>query len=265
MGIGNYLELIGNIELLTPEQEVELAKRIQDGDKEAEELMIKSNLRLVMSIAKKYMGKGLDYMDLVQYGNLGLIKAVEKFDWRRGFKFSTHAAWWIRQAITRAIADKARSIRIPVHMVEHKNRYYKMKMTMENEEGRTPTDEEYLKELKVDEDKLELIKEISKSIYSLDKPIRNEDGALFSDFIVSEEKSVVNEAEELSVKESLIKRIDELPHRESKVIKMRYGINSDRYTLDEVGEKFGITRERVRQIENEALDRLKEFPELFVI
>lgn len=252
--------MLGDIRVLTAKEEVELAKKIEKGDKKARDTFIKHNLRFVISIARNYMGKGLPFMDLIQEGNIGLITAVDKFDWRRGFKFSTHGMWWIRQAITRALADKSRTIRVPVHMVEHMHRYFKNKMQYEAEKGREPTEEEYCKILKVTPEKLELVKTSFKTIYSLDKVVHNDafGQTLFSELIADERPSVEDEAELDNLKEIVRAKVETLPKRERRVIKLRYGIGVDKMTLDEVGKEFGITQERVRQIEVEALIKLKE-------
>lgn len=259
MSIASYLKSIGNIKLLTPEEEVTLSKRIEKGDKKAREKMIISNLRLVMSLAHKHMGRGLSYMDLIQEGNIGLMTAVDKFDWRRGFKFSTYASWWIKQGMTRALADKSRTIRVPVHMVEHTNRYYRMKMTYEQEKGRLPTKKEYLKELKLDETKLTLIENNLKRMLSLDRSVNNGEDTMYSDFLVDDKASPFGEASWEIIKETMTKEIAKLPKRERTVLEHRYGINGkERMTLDQLGDMFSITRERVRQIEIKALIDIKK-------
>lgn len=257
MSIGNYLKLIGDIKLLSPEEEVTLAKKVEKGDRKARDKMVRSNLRLVMSLAHRHMGRGLSYMDLIQEGNIGLITAVDKFDWRRGFKFSTYATWWIRQGMTRALADKSRTIRVPVHMVEHINRYYRMKMTYEAKHGKFPTKKQYLEKLEIDETRLDLIERNLKRVLSLDKAV-TVDGTMFSDFLIDTKADTQQEAGWELVKDDISNEVKKLPRRERKVLEHRYGINGkERLTLDRLGAIFKITRERVRQIEIKALEDLK--------
>jgi RNA polymerase primary sigma factor len=258
-----YLRSIGKVELLTAEQEVSLAKRIERGDMQAKEAMVKANLRLVVSIAKGYLGRGLTFLDLIQEGSLGLIRAVEKFDYRRGYKFSTYATWWIRQAVTRAIADKARTIRIPVHMVEKLNNVVHVERQLVQKLGREPTAEEIAAELRCSPREVRDVLRISQLPVSLEKPIGEEEDSALGDFV--EDETAVSPFESATVimrREDVWKALNVLPERERQVIEMRYGLSGERpYTLEEVGQAFGVTRERIRQIENNTLRKLQRLPE----
>ena len=254
-----YLREIGKIPLLTPSQERDLARRAQLGDKRAREKLITANLRLVVSIAKRYIGRGLPFLDLIQEGNIGLLKAVEKFDWRKGYKFSTYATWWIRQAITRAIADQARTIRIPVHMVETINKLNKIINEYYREHGRQPTIEELSKLMDKPPEKIEEIMEAAKEITSLEAPIGDDDGSTVGESVPDESvKSPMKEAMRTLIKEEVERILDTLGPREAMVLKMRYGLlDGKAKTLEEVGQFFNVTRERIRQIEVKALRKLR--------
>ena len=254
-----YLKEIGNVPLLTTEQEVELAKRVEAGDEEAKKQLTEANLRLVVSIAKKYVGRGMPFLDLIQEGNLGLIKAVEKFDYQKGFKFSTYATWWIRQAITRAIADQARTIRIPVHMVETINKLIRVSRQLLQELGREPLPEEIAKELDMPVDRVREILKISQEPVSLETPIGEEEDSHLGDFIQDDNVPVPAEAAAATLlKEQLNEVLDTLTDREQKVLRLRFGMNDGRArTLEEVGKEFDVTRERIRQIEAKALRKLR--------
>ena len=258
-----YLRSIGRVELLTADQEVSLAKRIERGDMAAKQHMIEANLRLVVSIAKGYLGRGLTFLDLIQEGSLGLIRAVEKFDYRRGYKFSTYATWWIRQAVTRAIADKARTIRIPVHMVEKLNKVVHVERQLVQELGREPSPEEIAKELDCTAREVKDILRMSQLPVSLEKPIGEEDDSELGDFVEDETaESPFELALENLRKENVRKALDALPEREREVIEMRFGLKgNEARTLEEVGRAFGVTRERIRQIENNTLKKLEHLPE----
>jgi RNA polymerase primary sigma factor len=258
-----YLRSIGRVELLTGDQEVFLAKRIERGDMGAKQQMIEANLRLVVSIAKGYLGRGLSFLDLIQEGSLGLIRAVEKFDYRRGYKFSTYATWWIRQAVTRAIADKARTIRIPVHMVEKLNKVVHVERQLVQEFGREPTPEEIALELQWTAREVKDILRISQLPVSLEKPIGEEDDSELGDFVEDETaESPFELASENLRRENVRRALDALPQREREVIEMRYGLRGHKArTLEEVGRAFGVTRERIRQIENNTLKKLEGLPE----
>jgi len=258
-----YLRSIGKVELLTAEQEVSLAKRIERGDMHAKEQMVKANLRLVVSIAKGYLGRGLTFLDLIQEGSLGLIRAVEKFDYRRGYKFSTYATWWIRQAVTRAIADKARTIRIPVHMVEKLNNVVHVERQLVQKLGREPTAEEIASELRCTSREVRDVLRISQLPVSLEKPIGEEDDSALGDFVEDETaESPFESATVIMQREDVWRALNALPERERQVIEMRYGLTGQRpYTLEEVGQAFGVTRERIRQIENNTLRKLQRLPE----
>ncbi len=254
-----YLREIGKIELLTPEEEVELARRVEQGDEEAKRRLIEANLRLVVSVAKKYVNRGLLFLDLIQEGNLGLIRAVEKFDYRKGYKFSTYATWWIRQAITRAIADQARTIRVPVHMVETMNKVNRVARNMAQALGREPTSEEIARELRMPVEKVEEIKKIMMEPISLETPIGEEEDSQLGDFMDDKETPSPEEsAANKLLKEQLAELLGELTEREREVLKLRFGLEDGRpYTLEEVGRKFKVTRERIRQIEAKALRKLR--------
>ena len=250
-----YLRSIGRVELLTADEEVELAKRIERGDMVAKRQMVEANLRLVVSIAKGYLGRGLSFLDLIQDGSLGLIRAVEKFDYRRGYKFSTYATWWIRQAVTRAIADKARTIRIPVHMVEKLNRVAHLERQLVQRLGREPEPEEIATELRWSVREVRDIIRVAQLPISLEKPVGDEDESELGDFVADD--GVVEPFEEASEhlqREGVHKALDALPERERQVIELRYGLSGmEPLTLEEVGQAFGVTRERIRQIENNTL------------
>ncbi len=255
-----YLREIGKISLLTAAQEVELAKGIERGNAESTEKLTQANLRLVVSIAKKYVGRGLSLLDLIQEGNIGLIRAVEKFDYKKGFKFSTYATWWIRQAITRAIADQARTIRIPVHMVETINRYVRTSRKLMQDLGREPSDEEVAKEMEIEVDKVREIKKVSQEPTSLEAPVGEEKDSTLGDFIPDEETGARPEdaASHELLREQVGEVLDTLNDRERKVLKLRFGLEDGRQrTLEEVGKEFGVTRERIRQIEAKALRKLR--------
>jgi RNA polymerase primary sigma factor len=258
-----YLRSIGRVELLTADQEVFLAKRIERGDMVCKQQMIEANLRLVVSIAKGYLGRGLSFLDLIQEGSLGLIRAVEKFDYRRGYKFSTYATWWIRQAVTRAIADKARTIRIPVHMVEKLNKVVHVERQLVQEFGREPTPEEIASELQWTAREVKDILRIAQLPVSLEKPIGEEEDSELGDFVEDEAaESPFERASENLRRENVERALDALPPREREVIEMRYGLRGNKArTLEEVGRAFGVTRERIRQIENNTLKKLEGLPE----
>jgi len=257
-----YLREIGKVSLLTGNEEVELAKRITKGDVAARKKLTEANLRLVVSIAKKYMGRNLGLLDLIQEGNLGLFRAVEKFDWRKGYKFSTYATWWIRQAITRALADQSRTIRIPVHMVETLNKYAQAERSLVQDLGREPLPEEIAAEMGIEVEKVYHLKKISQETVSIDSPVGEDDGedSSLGDFIVDEETTKPNEvAGRQILKEYVGKILADLDPREQKILKMRFGLEDGvTHTLEEVGEEFGVTRERIRQIESKALERIRE-------
>ena len=258
-----YLRSIGRVELLTAEQEIELAKRIERGDMLAKRHMVEANLRLVVSIAKGYLGRGLSFLDLIQEGSLGLIRAVEKFDYRRGYKFSTYATWWIRQAVTRAIADKARTIRIPVHMVEKLNRVAHVERQLVQRLGREPEPAEIAAELKVSVREVRDILRVAQMPVSLEKPVGDEEESELGDFVADEttEEPFETATENLQ-REDVQRALDALPERERQVIELRYGLRGhEPLTLEEVGRAFGVTRERIRQIENNTLRKLKQLPE----
>ncbi len=254
-----YLKEIGKVPLLTADEEIQLAKEIEEGSEEAKRKLCEANLRLVVSIAKRYVGRGMLFLDLIQEGNLGLIKAVEKFDWRKGYKFSTYATWWIRQAITRAIADQARTIRIPVHMVETINKLIRVKRRLIQELGRDPKPEEIAAEMDIDVDKVREIQKIAQEPVSLETPIGEEEDSHLGDFIPDSEAPAPADAAAFSMlKEQLIEVLDTLTPREQKVLKLRFGLEDGKArTLEEVGKRFEVTRERIRQIEAKALRKLK--------
>lgn len=254
-----YLKEIGKVPLLTAEEEIELAKRMEQGDEEAKKKLAESNLRLVVSIAKRYVGRGMLFLDLIQEGNLGLIKAVEKFDYGKGFKFSTYATWWIRQAITRAIADQARTIRIPVHMVETINKLIRVSRQLLQELGREPTPEEIAEEMHMPVERVREILKISQEPVSLETPIGEEEDSHLGDFIQDENVPVPAEAAAFTLlKEQLVEVLGTLTEREQKVLRLRFGLDDGRArTLEEVGKEFNVTRERIRQIEAKALRKLR--------
>ena len=254
-----YLKEIGKISLLKPHEEVELAKRMLEGDEIAKQRLVEANLRLVVSIAKRYVGRGMLFLDLIQEGNLGLIKAVEKFDYVRGFKFSTYATWWIRQAITRAIADQARTIRIPVHMVETINKLIRVSRQLLQELGRDPKPEEIAKEMEMSEEKVREIMKIAQDPVSLETPIGEEEDSHLGDFIPDEDALAPAEAAAYSLlKDQIEEVLGSLNEREQKVLKLRFGLEDGRArTLEEVGKEFDVTRERIRQIEAKALRKLR--------
>ena len=254
-----YLKEIGKVDLLTAEEEVELAQRMEAGDDEAKKKLAEANLRLVVSIAKRYVGRGMLFLDLIQEGNLGLIKAVEKFDYRKGFKFSTYATWWIRQAITRAIADQARTIRIPVHMVETINKLMRVSRQLLQDLGREPTPEEIAVEMDLPVEKVREIMKISQEPVSLETPIGEEEDSHLGDFIPDEDAPVPAEAAAFTLlKEQLVEVLDTLTEREQNVLRLRFGLDDGRArTLEEVGQVFDVTRERIRQIEAKALRKLR--------
>ncbi|HHY83046.1 MAG TPA: RNA polymerase sigma factor RpoD [Clostridiales bacterium] len=254
-----YLKEIGKVPLLSAEEEVELARRMAQGDEMAKRKLVEANLRLVVSIAKRYVGRGMLFLDLIQEGNLGLIKAVEKFDYEKGFKFSTYATWWIRQAITRAIADQARTIRIPVHMVETINKLIRVSRQLLQEYGREPLPEEIAREMDIPEDKVREIMKIAQEPVSLETPIGEEEDSHLGDFIPDDEAPAPAEAAAFTLlKEQLMGVLDTLTSREEKVLRLRFGLDDGRArTLEEVGKEFNVTRERIRQIEAKALRKLR--------
>ena len=254
-----YLKEIGKVALLSGEEEVDLAQRMGQGDEIAKRQLVEANLRLVVSIAKRYVGRGMLFLDLIQEGNLGLIKAVEKFDYEKGFKFSTYATWWIRQAITRAIADQARTIRIPVHMVETINKLIRVSRQLLQEYGREPLPEEIAKEMGIPEDKVREIMKIAQEPVSLETPIGEEEDSHLGDFIPDDEAPAPAEAAAFTLlKEQLMDVLDTLTSREEKVLRLRFGLDDGRArTLEEVGKEFNVTRERIRQIEAKALRKLR--------
>ncbi|HLH65809.1 MAG TPA: sigma-70 family RNA polymerase sigma factor [Solirubrobacteraceae bacterium] len=258
-----YLRAIGRVALLTAEQEVLLARRIERGDMAAKQQMIEANLRLVVSIAKSYLGRGLTFLDLIQEGSMGLIRAVEKFDYRRGYKFSTYATWWIRQAVTRAIADKGRTIRIPVHMVEKLNRVVGVERQLTQQLGREPTVEEIAAELETTPREVRDVLRMAQQPVSLEKPIGEEEDSSLGDFVEDQTvESPFELAAERLRRESLRRALASLPAREREVIELRYGLTGGRpYTLEEVGRAFNVTRERIRQIETHTLKKLEALPE----
>ena len=258
-----YLRSIGRVQLLTAEREVALAKRIERGDLYAKQEMVEANLRLVVSIAKGYLGRGLSFLDLIQEGSLGLIRAVEKFDYRRGYKFSTYATWWIRQAVTRAIADKGRTIRIPVHMVEKLNKVVHVERQLVQSLGREPSPDEIAAELECTVREVRDIHRMAQQPVSLEKPIGEEEESELGDFVEDESAvSPFDQASDNLRRENVRKALDALPQREREVIEMRFGLTGTRpFTLEEVGRAFKVTRERIRQIENHTLKKLESLPE----
>jgi RNA polymerase primary sigma factor len=258
-----FLKDIGKVPLLTAAQEVELAKRIERGDHSAKQKMVESNLRLVVSIAKNYRNQGLPFLDLIQEGTIGLVRAAEKFDYRKGFKFSTYATWWIRQAVARALADKARTIRMPVHVVEKLNKIGRIERKLLSELGREPSIEEVARELELDPDEVEHIKRSAQAPISLEKPVGDEEESEFGHFLADESAPAPDEAAETALrKETLTRVLETLSLRERRVLEMRYGLDGQHpRTLDEVGRTFNVTRERVRQIENQCLKKLQALAE----
>jgi RNA polymerase primary sigma factor len=258
-----YLRSIGRVSLLTAEQEVMLARRIERGDMAAKQQMIEANLRLVVSIAKSYLGRGLTFLDLIQEGSMGLIRAVEKFDYRRGYKFSTYATWWIRQAVTRAIADKGRTIRIPVHMVEKLNKVMHVERQLVQQLGREPTPAEIATELGTTVREVRDVLRMAQQPISLEKPIGEEEESELGDFVEDHTaESPFEQAADCLRRENLRRALAALPEREREVIEMRFGLSGERpYTLEEVGRAFNVTRERIRQIENHTLKKLEALPE----
>ena len=254
-----YLKEIGKVPLLTAEEEINLAKRMEKGDESAKKRLCEANLRLVVSIAKRYVGRGMLFLDLIQEGNLGLIKAVDKFDWRKGYKFSTYATWWIRQAITRSIADQARTIRIPVHMVETINKLIRISRQLLQDLGREPTPEEIAKEMDIPVEKVREIMKIAQEPVSLETPIGEEEDSHLGDFIPDDDAPAPAEAAAFSMlKEQLMEVLNTLTDREQKVLRLRFGLDDGRArTLEEVGREFNVTRERIRQIESKALRKLR--------
>ena len=258
--VRTYLKEIGGVSLLSAKDEVRLAKLIEKGDQDAKNALIEANLRLVVSIAKRYMGRGLNLLDLIQEGNMGLIRAVEKFDYRKGFKFSTYATWWIRQAVSRAIADQARTIRIPVHMVDAINRVTRMQRQLVQDLGRQPTPAEIGRELELSADKVDELLELARETVSLEAPMGDTEASL-ADFIEDEHtRQPDHVAARKIMKEDLAKTLSGLPERERKIIELRYGLNGNEpMTLEQVGHEFGVTRERIRQMEIRTLRRLQKF------
>jgi RNA polymerase primary sigma factor len=258
-----FLKDIGKVELLTAPQEVELAKRIERGDENAKRDMVEANLRLVVSIAKRYRNQGLPFLDLIQEGTIGLVRAAEKFDYRKGFKFSTYATWWIRQAIARALADKARTIRIPVHVVEKLNKIGRAERKLVTELGREPTADEIAEVTGIDPEEVDSIKRSAQAPVSLEKPVGDEEESEFGQFIADERaESPYERAAEILTKEALREALENLSYRERRVLELRYGLGGEHpRTLDEVGRTFNVTRERIRQIENQSLKKLQSLAE----
>jgi RNA polymerase primary sigma factor len=258
-----FLKEIGRIDLLTPAQEVELAKRIERGDHRAKQQMVEANLRLVVSIAKRYRNQGLPFLDLIQEGTIGLVRAAEKFDYRKGFKFSTYATWWIRQAVARALADKGRTIRMPVHVVEKLNRIMRAERKLQAQNGRLPTSEELSRELDLPIDEIDQILRAAQTPVSLEKPVGDEEESEFGHFIPDSSTPLPDEAAELTMRRETLKRLLQcLSYRERRVLELRYGLDGEHpRTLDEVGRAFNVTRERIRQIENQSLKKLRAMAE----
>jgi RNA polymerase primary sigma factor len=254
-----FLKDIGKVDLLTAAQEVELAKRIERGDHGAKQEMVEANLRLVVSIAKKYRNQGLPFLDLIQEGTIGLVRAAEKFDYRKGFKFSTYATWWIRQAVARALADKARTIRMPVHVVEKLNKIVRSERKLRAEFGREPSSGEIARDLDLTVDEVDQIRRSAQTPVSLEKPVGDEEESEFGHFLTDENVPLPDEAAEVTMrKETLRKILGTLSHRERRVLELRYGLDGQHpRTLDEVGRTFNVTRERIRQIENQSLKKLR--------
>jgi RNA polymerase primary sigma factor len=258
-----FLKDIGKVRLLTAQEEVDLAKRIERGDLDAKQKMVESNLRLVVSIAKNYRNQGLPFLDLIQEGTLGLVRAAEKFDYRKGFKFSTYATWWIRQAIARALADKARTIRIPVHVVEKLNKIGRAERKLVTELGREPSPEEIAEHTGIEPEEVESIKRSAQAPVSLEKPVGDEEESEFGQFIADERaESPYERAAEILTKEALREALENLSYRERRVLELRYGLGGEHpRTLDEVGRTFNVTRERIRQIENQSMKKLQSLAE----
>jgi RNA polymerase primary sigma factor len=258
-----FLKDVGKVDLLTAAQEVELAKRIERGDHRAKQEMVEANLRLVVSIAKRYRNQGLPFLDLIQEGTIGLVRAAEKFDYRKGFKFSTYATWWIRQAVARALADKARTIRMPVHVVEKLNKIMRTERKLRAEKGREPSSEEIAAELDLSIEEVDQIRRTSQAPVSLEKPVGDEEESEFGHFIEDENVPLPDEAADMALRnEALTRALRMLGERERRVLEMRYGLNGEQpRTLDEVGRTFNVTRERIRQIENQSLKKLRALAE----
>ena len=258
-----FLKDIGRVELLTAAQEVELAKRIERGEHRAKQEMIEANLRLVVSIAKRYRNQGLPFLDLIQEGTIGLVRAAEKFDYRKGFKFSTYATWWIRQAVARALADKARTIRMPVHVVEKLNKIVRTERKLRAEFGREPSSAEIARELDLTVDEVDQIRRSAQTPVSLEKPVGDEEESEFGHFLTDENVPLPDEAAETTMRKETLRRIlGTLSHRERRVLELRYGLDGEHpRTLDEVGRTFNVTRERIRQIENQSLKKLRALAE----
>jgi RNA polymerase primary sigma factor len=254
-----FLKDVGKVDLLTAAQEVELAKRIERGDHRAKQEMVEANLRLVVSIAKRYRNQGLPFLDLIQEGTIGLVRAAEKFDYRKGFKFSTYATWWIRQAVARALADKARTIRMPVHVVEKLNKIVRSERKLRAELGREPVAAEIARDLDLTIEEVESIRRTAQTPVSLEKPVGDDEESEFGHFITDESEPLPDEAAEVTLrKETLTRILGMLSHRERRVLELRYGLNGEHpRTLDEVGRAFNVTRERIRQIENQSLKKLR--------
>jgi RNA polymerase primary sigma factor len=258
-----FLKDVGKVDLLTAAQEVELAKRIERGDHGAKQEMVEANLRLVVSIAKRYRNQGLPFLDLIQEGTIGLVRAAEKFDWRKGYKFSTYATWWIRQAVARALADKARTIRMPVHVVEKLNKITRTERKLRAERGREPTNAEIAEDLEMSVDEVETIRRTSQTPVSLEKPVGDEEESEFGQFLEDEHTPGPDEAADTAFRAAaLTKCLGSLSYRERRVLELRYGLNGEQpCTLDEVGRAFQVTRERIRQIENQGLKKLRALAE----
>jgi RNA polymerase primary sigma factor len=254
-----FLKDIGKVDLLTAAQEVELAKRIERGEHRAKQEMVEANLRLVVSIAKKYRNQGLPFLDLIQEGTIGLVRAAEKFDHRKGFKFSTYATWWIRQAVARALADKARTIRMPVHIVEKLNKIVRSERKLRAELGREPSSAEIARDVELTTDEVEQIRRSSQAPVSLEKPVGDEEESEFGHFLTDENEPLPEEVAEVEMRKATLARVlDTLSARERRVLELRYGLNGEHpRTLDEVGKTFNVTRERIRQIENQSLKKLR--------
>jgi RNA polymerase primary sigma factor len=258
-----FLKDVGKVDLLTAAQEVELAKRIERGDQRAKQQMVEANLRLVVSIAKRYRNQGLPFLDLIQEGTIGLVRAAEKFDWRKGYKFSTYATWWIRQAVARALADKARTIRMPVHVVEKLNKIMRTERKLRAERGREPTNAEIAQELEMTVVEVDGIRRTSQAPVSLEKPVGDDEESEFGHFIEDENVPLPDEAADTAFRaEALARCLGALNYRERRVLELRYGLNGEQpCTLDEVGRTFSVTRERIRQIENQGLKKLRALAE----